>query len=321
MTKNTLAIISILVFSSNPLPTTQAQQATSAQDAVTYATGNVVKEGEVYLPLWVRNAEQVNQVLRHNHSCADNLILRYQALTDQQVTDSCKLLLDTEQRFHDLFNTRGKPVLHDNNRQLRANIYAGREDYVQYVTEHFDVPSDNGGMYLEGLPHRPDSSAEYVAYLRNGVVWNLNHEFVHYLDGRFNTYGDYCAGLHDSHSGPEYCAKPAPQPPYLIWWGEGVAEYIAHGKNNARAVEMAADKTYTLSELFYSSVANWDTDRVYRWGYLAVRYMLEQQREKIEQMLFFTRQGDYPRYQSLVIEWGTSMDEDFDKWLDTVATE
>jgi len=283
------------------------------------AKGNIVKDGEVYIPAWVRNEAQINQVLSNEHYCADNLVLRYQTMSSQDVIDSCQLLMATEARFHQLFDRRGKPVLHDNNNVLRANIYAGRDDYVKYVTAHFDVPSNNGGMYLEGLPHVDNNSAEYVAYLRNGKVWNLNHEFVHYLDGRFNTYGDYCSPPHDNHYGPEYCPEPAPEPPYMIWWGEGLGEYVAHMDDNDKALTLAGQKTYQLSELFYNSGADWTTDRIYRWGYLAVRYMMEKQRDKIDIMLSHVRRGDYVRYQKIVKDWGTSMDADFHAWLDTVA--
>lgn len=283
------------------------------------AYGNVVKDGETYVPAWKRNEAQINQVLSNVHYCADNIVLRYQAMSEENIADSCKLLLETQATFHRLFKRQGKPLMHDNNDVLRANIYAGRDDYVKYVTEHFDVPSNNGGMYLEGLPHLAENSAEYVAYLRNGKVWNLNHEFVHYLDGRFNTYGDYCSPPHDNHYGPEYCPTPAPEPPYLIWWGEGLGEYVAHLNDNKSALKLAANKTYQLSELFYNNSANWDTDRIYRWGYLAVRYMMENQRDKVEEMLFHVRRGDYPRYQKIVKQWGTSMDADFHRWLATVA--
>ncbi len=300
--------------------TTSSNEEAIAKE-VKLAYGNVVKDGETYIPAWQRNVEEINQVLSNVHHCADNIVLRYQTMSAQDISDSCKLLLDTQERFHGMFKRQHKPLLHDNNTVLRANIYAGRDDYVKYVTKHFDVPSNNGGMYLEGLPHLENNSAEYVAYLRDGKVWNLNHEFVHYLDGRFNTYGDYCSPPHDNHYGPEYCPTPAPEPPYLIWWGEGLGEYVAHLNDNEGALKLAGDKTYQLSELFYNNSANWDTKRIYRWGYLAVRYMMENQRDKVETMLFHVRRGDYSRYQKIVKDWGTSMDSDFHRWLDTVAVQ
>jgi hypothetical protein len=39
----------------------------------------------------------------------DNLVLRYQTMLSQDIFDSCKLLKDTETRFHQLFKRQGKP--------------------------------------------------------------------------------------------------------------------------------------------------------------------------------------------------------------------
>lgn len=267
-------------------------------------------------PLALAHGEAVGEVLSQTHKCSETLILRSQSLTEDQLQQACTMLGAQEQRFHDIFQTLGKPVAHDNNHAMRANIYSDRDNYVKYVTKHFDVPSDNGGMYLEGLPHLEGNQAEFVAYEKGGQIWNLAHEYVHYLDGRFNLYGDFCASLHDSHSAPEYCPEPAPMYPHLVWWSEGVAEYIAMGNNNPKAIKLASQNSFTLSQLFDTSYeANGGADRVYRWGYLAVRYMLENQKDKLEQMLVFTRKGDYVRYQALVRQWGTSMDEDFSNWL------
>ncbi|SDI43811.1 microbial collagenase [Ferrimonas sediminum] len=258
----------------------------------------------------------VDQLLGQQHRCSGTLLLRSQALTDEQQRQACEHLLVQEARFHQLFGTEGSPVADDNNLAMRANVYRDRDSYVAHVTAHFNVPSDNGGMYLEGTPSKPGNQAEFVAYQKQGTIWNLNHEYVHYLDGRFNLYGDFCMNLHDDHSAPEYCPEPTPPLPHLVWWSEGVAEYIALGSDNPKALALAAKGGYTLSELFNTSYnANGGSDRVYRWGYLAVRFMMEQQRSRVEQMLTLTRRGDYQGYQKLVAGWGQQMDADFDRWL------
>ncbi|CAM3242745.1 collagenase [Shewanella violacea] len=265
--------------------------------------------------------ESLAAVLSQNYACSDTIVIRSQALTEEQIADACKLMGKQEARFHQLFGTEGKPVDNDNNMSMRANVYHSREDYTKYVTAHFDVPSDNGGMFLEGLPGQAGNQAEFVAYEKKGQIWNLAHEYVHYLDGHFNLYGDFCASLHDSHSAPEYCPKPAPLLPYLIWWSEGLGEYIAQGDDNQAAIDLAAkslldNTSYPLSELFNTGYEkNGGTDRVYRWGYLSVRFMMENHKDKIDTMLTFTRKGDYPRYQALVNQWGTSMDDEFKAWL------
>jgi microbial collagenase len=264
---------------------------------------------------------QIQQVLTHVHECSPSLSLRSQALTAEAETATCQMLGKLEQQFHRIFATSGKPVKDDYNRSLRANIYQSKEDFLKYAGQHFDMPTDNGGMYLEGFPDRAGNQAEFVAnQKKDGSILNLGHEYVHYLDGRFNLYGDFCANLHDSHAPPENCAKPAPLTPYLVWWTEGIAEYVSKFNENPQAVKAAAEKTYALSLLFDTGYeANNGTARIYSWGYLAVRFMMEKHRPKIEQMLVFTRAGDYPRYQSLVRSWGKGMDQEFADWLEALA--
>lgn len=264
-------------------------------------------------------AEAAAGVLTQLHQCSPALQLRSVALNKKQQSQNCLDLAKVEQRFMLLFENP-KPVLHDSNVMLRANIYQSKQQYAELAGQHFLMPTDNGGMYLEGLPHLKGNQAEFVAYQRdNGEVWNLGHEYVHYLDGRFNLAGDFCANLHDSHAAPENCPRPAPLSPYLVWWTEGMAEYVAHGDDNEAAIKVAKEKTFPLSALFHTGYEkNTGSDRVYRWGYLAVRYMFEKHPDKLKQMLAFTRSGDYPRYQALVNGWGQSMDEDFSLWLTTL---
>ena len=258
----------------------------------------------------------LSEVLTRTHTCSETLIIRSQNLTPEQVDDACNMLGAQEARFHSLFGTLKSPVADDNNLSMRANVYQSRDDYIHYVTAHFNVPNDNGGMYLEGHPDQVGNQAEFVAYQRNGEVWNLGHEYVHYLDGRFNLYGSFCDSLHDSHSAPEYCPFPTPAYPHLVWWSEGIAEYIVKGDKNDEAVKIGQSGDYPLSELFNTSYEhNGGTDRVYLWGYLAVRFMMEQHKPLIDQMLSLTRQGDYASYQALVRSWGTQYDGEFTKWI------
>ncbi len=268
----------------------------------------------------VEQLPSVDEILIQNHDCSPTITIRSQALTEQQIQAGCELLIAQEAYFHQVFNTRGKPVADDNNASLRANFYHTRADYVKYASQHFNMPTDNGGMYLEGLPDRKDNHAEFVAYERNGGLWNLEHEYVHYLDGRFNQYGDYCNGLHDDHSGPEFCPQPHLAYPHMAWWGEGLGEYLAKRDVNPEAIKLAASKQYPLSALFNTSYNhNGGTDRVYRWGYLAVRFMMENHRDKIEEMLILTRQGDWQGYQKLVRTWSTQFDEQWYQWLDKLV--
>ena len=149
--------------------------------------------------------------------CQSDVTLSRSDQTQQQA--ACSQLAAIEQRFHQLFQTAGKPVKHDHNSMLRANIYQSKQQYVELASQHFLMPTDNGGMYLEGTPSDPDNQARFIAYQATWlqpefVVWNLEHEYVHYLDGRFNQYGSF--GHYPLNR--------------TTWWSEGLAEFIAHGQ-------------------------------------------------------------------------------------------
>ncbi|AFU97970.1 collagenase [Simiduia agarivorans] len=263
---------------------------------------------------WRPAPAPIDSVLVNYHQCNEAWAIRHQSLSEQQVADACQLMAKNETLFHQLFNTQRQPVAHDHNQFMVANIYASAEEYQRHAGKDFGIDTDNGGMYLEGYPDWHKNSANFIAYQRGDTIWNLRHEMVHYLDGRFNVYGDFCAGLHNNHAAPEYCPQPAPLLPHLTWWTEGVAEYVANGTHNPGALALAGREQLPLSEVFNNTTER-GTDRVYRWGYLAVRFMIEQQPEKVEQMLSFTRKGDFARYQALVKGWGTSMDAEFARWL------
>lgn len=236
--------------------------------------------------------KSADNVLVQNHACNDSIIIRSQDLAQEQIETACNTLVQTEDKFHQIFSTRGKPVADDNNKTMRANTYNHRDDFVKYATAHFTKPTNNGEMYLEGYPDREGNQAEFVAYEREGQIWNLIHEFVHYLDGRFNKYGDYCNGLHDDQAGPEFCPTPHSAYPYIVWWAGGIAEYVAKGEENSKALEAAKDNAFLISELFNtSSNENTGGVRVYSYGYLAVRFMMENHRDEIETMLTFVRTG------------------------------
>ncbi len=265
------------------------------------------------------NTASTEQILPHVRQCSPSLSLRSQALNSEQENAICSQLGQIEAHFFKVFgqsNQAPNPVAHDHNQSLRANIYKDKQSFMHYAGEHFHMPTNNGGMYLEGAPDQAGNQAEFIAYQRdNGEVHNLGHEYLHYLDGRYNLYGDFCANLHDSHAPPENCPRPEPEPPYLVWWTEGIAEYLSHPNGHPATQNLAQQNTYRLSELFYTGYEkNNDSTRIYSWGYLATRFMMEKHRDAIEQMLVFTRVGDYPRYQALVRSWDKKWDVEFELW-------
>ena len=210
-------------------------------------------------------------ILSGNHTCSNTLTLRYQEpISTENLAKICTDLSAQENVFHTTFGTSpSTPVADDYNSALEVVIFSSYTDYDNYAGNFFGIGTDNGGMYLEGDPWVEGNQARFIAHqatwLPSFQVWNLEHEFVHYLDGRFNKWGNFDQ-----------------QPSNSVWWGEGLAEYLSQPNTNPDALAAAAQGTYTLSELFQTTYANSDTTRTYHWGYLAVRYMMEEQQLAIE---------------------------------------
>ncbi|MCZ8072838.1 MAG: collagenase, partial [Paucibacter sp.] len=184
-------------------------------------------------------------------------------------------------------------------------------DYEDYGGALFGMDTNNGGMYLEGDPAAAGNQARFVAYEADWLrpsfqVWNLNHEYTHYLDGRFDMYGDFSANM----------TTPT------VWWSEGLAEHVAYCYLNQRydaALSMAGSYTYTLNQLFDTDYGN--QDRVYRWGYLAVSFMMERHRADVSTLLGFYRKGDWTGARSFLKSTiGSRYDAEFRSWLGTVNT-
>ncbi|MFD5436861.1 M9 family metallopeptidase [Kitasatospora sp. NPDC127067] len=252
-------------------------------------------------------AKLVPLVLTVDHTCNANLRIRAQDMTAQQLADTCTSLINQDAFFHKVVKDGG-PVANDNNTNLEVVAFDDYYNYSLYAWEMYKIEVDNGGMYEEGDPAKAGNQARFIAHEASWLrpqfqIWNLNHEYTHYLDGRYNMYGDFEAGM----------TTPT------IWWVEGLAEYVSYsyrGEHYDAAVAQAAKGTYTLSTLFDSTYDNADSTRVYNWGYLAVRYMLQSHPQDVDALLAKYRAGDWNGARTLLkTTIGTSYDADFATWL------
>ncbi|WP_182440192.1 collagenase [Colwellia sp. RSH04] len=243
------------------------------------------------------------ETLAFNYKCSDSLKIRAQHMYNDQAAWICQVLGGQESNFHEILATGYQPVSDDNNQALELVIFDSSEDYKTYAGQFFGIDTNNGGMYLEGAPINEKNQARFIAYEAEWIkpefhVWNLQHEYVHYLDGRFDLYGDFQLGMTAS----------------TVWWTEGLGEYISQGDGNEYAISVGQSQEVTLSEIFNNTYDSGQT-RVYRWGYLGVRFMFEEHRNDVNQMLNLTRTGQYPEYQTYLDNIGTSYDSEFTDWL------
>jgi len=240
------------------------------------------------------------------HVCSDSLFIRTQKMTTAQLDDSCRQLISQETVFHDKLATKRQPAANDFNEKLRVVVFNNAAEYNKYGQLVFDINTDNGGMYIEGTTQDPDNLATFYSYEHFWVrpkfqVWNLNHEYVHYLDGRFIKYDTF------NHF-----------PSHLVWWSEGLAEYISKEDENPRTFkllnETEQDKWLTLQQVFDTEYRD-GTDQVYKWGYLAVRFMYEKHADEYRQLAHFLKTDFFDGYKKLLDESGEKFEEEFTAWL------
>lgn len=250
-----------------------------------------------------------NAVLVKNWTCSPSIRIRAQALTDDQMRQSCALMQGEESYFHTMMQTNRVPVANDNNTQLEVVVFDSSAQYEKYSGAIFGNSTDNGGIYLEGEPDQPGNQPRFIAYraewLTDFQVWNLNHEYVHYLDGRFDQYGDF--------------ATETQQPD--VWYIEGLAEYISKKNNDQKAIDAAKSGQYALSQIFKNTYDMSDyVNRAYNWGYMATRFMFERHRSDIDAILPMFRKGDYASYERYIDAIGNRYDAEFASWVQAATT-
>ncbi|MDN3578370.1 M9 family metallopeptidase [Chitinimonas viridis] len=254
-------------------------------------------------------------ILPITHKCGPTVTIRAQEMSAEQLANSCDVLSKEEKLFH--YGTFGNtdplaspPVANDNNTSLEVVVFDDYNNYNTYAGTLFGISTDNGGMYLEGNPSKPGNQARFIAHEASWKrptfeVWNLQHEYIHYLDARYNLEGDF--GKSNKYE--------------TTWWGEGVAEYLSYQNNYSAAIDEGRKNTYKLSTIFKNNYSMADySNRAYRWGYLAVRFMYERQRADLESLLSNTRSGDYASYTTKLASMGARHDAEFAQWLTTVGT-
>ena len=226
-----------------------------------------------------------DDVLNVEHRCNEGVLIRGQDLDESLLDVACRALRDQEATFHWRLKTDPRqPVANDYTAAYEVVAFADWDNYNTYSGLFFGNDTDNGGIYLEGDPSRRDNVARHLGYASGAParpIWNLRHEYVHHLDARYNLYGNFGDARVGTHK--------------TVWWIEGLAEYLSWRDDNDAAIELAQTYALTLDEVMHATYSN-GVDRVYRWPYLAVRFMLEEHRGRVNDLLSLLRQGDYDGY-------------------------
>ncbi|MGY4967318.1 collagenase [Streptomyces sp. 900105245] len=254
-----------------------------------------------------------DSILPASRQCDQEVTIRAQALSSTDLDSVCADVLRQSVYFRDLLNVDGEAA----NRHAAAVqlvIFASFAEYQTYASALYGIDTNNGGKTLTGNPNDPANYVISIMYQKESnddfvaQIWNLNHEFTHFLDTRYDMKGDFS----QQTSVPDG------------WWIEGLAEYVSYSYRRmpySQAIQEAGKHTFRLSDLFENNAENSDQIRTYQWGYLAVRYMLEQHLGDVQRMLSRFRVGDYAGGYAIYHDGiGSKYDADFDRWLTACAT-
>ncbi|HGJ5884506.1 collagenase [Arsenophonus sp.] len=228
-----------------------------------------------------------------------------------------KLNIIADKVLHNFYNTFGKnKVKDDYSKPLEIIVMKNKEIYNRYGNYPFRIDTNNGGIYIEGNPKNPNNQPRIFVYMKGKDVHNFGHEIVHYLDGKYNKYGD----------GGEFSSEE------ISWWTEGLAEYISHGEKNKYANQTLMycplNKRPTLDQIIDidSFSANGHNERLYAWPYFVHRFLASspQRRSVRRELVHALRQpiqlkNNNLSYSRLLNKFGNQYKEEFDHWLDQQA--
>ena len=254
---------------------------------------------------WVRPKEE--DILSISYVCSANITIRAQESISNEILErSCAQMADLETKFHVLFSTEGMPLTDDNNIQLEVVAFASPSEYEKYAGEFFGSSTDNGGIYLEGSPSVDGNQARFIAmqcpddWVGTSCeladdIYNLEHEFSHYLDGRYIKAGAY--GNYD----------------YVVAWSEGLAEYLAHGENHNRT--LTAVEGLVIPPLYNVLFMSYEYEELYQWAYFAIRYLAEQQPDDFQLLASSLKLGDNNAFTATLTTISESHTAGFQKYV------
>ncbi|GIM19543.1 collagenase [Leptospira borgpetersenii] len=151
-------------------------------------------------------------VLPNTYYFDDQTQIVHTSLSIDEIQPLYHALKQVESQFFRLIGIHA-PVSGDTTDSISMYVYGSRKDYETFHPFLFDLPTDNGGIYIErgkALYTYQRTPAESIYTLEE----LLRHEYTHYLVGRF-----IIPGL--------WSQTPAHDNERLTWFEEGIAEFLA----------------------------------------------------------------------------------------------
>ena len=202
--------------------------------------------------------EFLKKILPLRYVCGKHVI-RSQYNDPEYGAFICETLNDQENLFHEVLDTKRKPLPGDVNESIEIIIFISpdyfKAEYIFGVWTLFtsgryvNYPTNKNAI-SRALVRTPDNRP-----FSGSAVYITRHEFVHHLDLRYNGYGQ--------------------DPP----WAEGIAEYLSLENDSVYSLDETRKGGLYLGQLLSGGHQN------YAYVYTAVRFMFERHPEDVAEWL------------------------------------
>ena len=178
--------------------------------------------------------------------------------------------------------------------------YAGEKFYETTVHKDNDF---NAGICMENNPERKGNKCRILIRIddrndpENFDIRNLAHEYIHYLDMRYNWAN---VGFEPND-----------------WWMEGLAEYVGNPNSYEDALKNIKKKKISFYKILKEGREGNENDEAstikYDGGHLVIAFLFEKHLDDINTFTEMIRYGDYDKYN----KWVTALDKKYGKEFKT----
>lgn len=221
-------------------------------------------------------------------------------------------LKQVESQFFRLIGIHA-PVSGDTTDSISMYVYRSRKDYETFHPFLFDLPTDNGGIYIErdkALYTYQRTPVESIYTLEE----LLRHEYSHYLVGRFIIPGLWSqTSAHDNER--------------LTWFEEGIAEFLAGSSSreiHPRKSLISEIKRDGSSRMDVSKIltARYGNFKFYRYSGNFFNYLYTYKKDTLRDLISTLRDSNIQTFDYLITQMShdTGLNTSFQAYLDYLVS-
>lgn len=247
-------------------------------------------------------------VLPNTYYFDDQTQIVHTSLSIDEIQPLYHALKQVESQFFRLIGIHA-PVSGDTTDSISMYVYGSRKDYETFHPFLFDLPTDNGGIYIErgkALYTYQRTPAESIYTLEE----LLRHEYTHYLVGRF-----IIPGL--------WSQTPAHDNERLTWFEEGIAEFLAGSSSreiHPRKSLISEIKRDGSSRMNVSKIlsARYGDFKFYRYSGNFFNYLYTYKKDTLRDLISTLRDSNIQTFDYLIAQMSqdTRLNTSFHAYLD-----